>query len=154
MEGTAPDAAALPRRDFVRKLPVLTAGLAGAVSSVTLSGCAGTPYLAPTPRPGGLSLSIEALGPEGAAFLQTPDMERPIYLHRDEAGTWVAVLASCTHQGCQPEPIAQRLVCPCHGSEFSLTGEVLQGPADRALIRYDVTQDGDRLLIRTGGEDR
>ncbi|NNF11629.1 MAG: Rieske (2Fe-2S) protein [Gemmatimonadetes bacterium] len=139
------------RRDFIRKLPVLTAGLAGAVSVTTLTGCAGTRYLAPTPRPRGLSIDLAMLGQDTEAFLQTPDMERPIYLHRNEEGGWTAVLASCTHQGCQPEPVADRLVCPCHGSEFSLAGEVLQGPAAQALVRYDVTEEGDSLLVKVGG---
>ncbi len=129
---------------------MLTAGLAGAVSVTTLSACAGTRYLAPTPRPDGLSVDLATLGQDSEAFLQTPDMERPIYLRRNEQGTWTAVLASCTHRGCQPEPVGGRLVCPCHGSEFSLTGEVLQGPADQALRRYDVTQEGDQLLVRLG----
>lgn len=136
------------RRDFIRRLPVMTAGLAGAVT--TLSACAGTRYLAPTPGPDGLSVDLATLGQDSEAFLQTPDMERPIYLRRNEEGAWTAVLASCTHRGCQPEPVADRLVCPCHGSEFSLTGEVLQGPADQALPRYDVTQEGDKLLVRPG----
>lgn len=140
----------VPRRDFIRKLPVITAGIAGAVSVGGLTGCAGTRYLAPTPRPDGLTVSLVALEEDGEAFLQTPDMERPIYVHRTDEGEWIAVLASCTHRGCQPEPVANRLVCPCHGSEFSLTGEVLHGPADRGLVRYEVRTDGDRLVVRTG----
>ena len=141
----------VPRRDFVRKLPAFTAGVAGALSVPTLSGCAGARYLSPTPGPDGLSVSLATLGADGGAFLQTEEMDRPIYLHRNDEGEWIAVLASCTHRGCQPEPVADRLVCPCHGSEFSLEGDVLQGPADRALNRYRVDMDGDRLFIRTGG---
>jgi len=61
----------------------------------------------------------------------------------------VALLARCTHRGCQPEPVGDRLVCPCHGSEFDLRGSVLEGPADRPLTRYDVAVDGDDLVILT-----
>jgi Rieske Fe-S protein len=71
-------------------------------------------------------------------------MSRPVYVHRAASGEIVALLAQCTHNGCQPSPVADRLVCPCHGSEFSLEGTVLQGPADRPLTRYEVTEsDGD-----------
>ena len=147
-------AESLPRRDFVRRLPVLSAGLAGGLTAISLPGCGGTPYLRPTPDPAGLTVPLNQIGADGTAFLQTPTMERPIFLSRDESGAWSAVLASCTHRGCQPEPLGERLVCPCHGSEFSLDGEVLQGPADRPLTRYRVTDDGERLVIHTPGEDR
>lgn len=142
------------RRDFVRRLPMVAAGLAGGLATTSLSGCAGTRYLSPTPVPQGLAVPLDAVGNEGHAFVQTSGMERPIYVHRAESGEWAAVLASCTHRGCQPEPFADRLVCPCHGSEFSMVGEVLQGPADEPLTRYEVVQDGDRLIIRTDGRDR
>lgn len=141
----------LPRRDFVRHLPLVAAGLAGGLTS-SLSGCAGTPYLEPTPAPGGLMIPVAMVDSEGHAFVQTPDMERPVYVHRSESGGWTAVLASCTHRGCQPEAFADRLVCPCHGSEFSVDGEVLQGPADEPLARYEVVRDGDRLIIRIEGD--
>lgn len=148
-----PGARGMPRRDFVRRLPVVTAGLAGGLTTFSLTACAGTPYVTPTPQPQGLVFPLDALSADGDAFVQTADMDRPVYVRRGESGAWTAVLASCTHRGCQPEPVAERLVCPCHGSEFSLEGEVLQGPADRPLTRYDVVEDGGRLTIRTDRND-
>lgn len=140
------------RRDFVRRLPVVTAGLAAGLSGGVVTGCAaGTPHLVPRPRLGGLSVPVGALGEGEAAFVQSPDMERPIYVRRAESGRWIALLASCTHAGCQPEPVGDRLVCPCHGSEFSGTGEVLQGPAERALTRYEAFEEGDRLVVLIDG---
>ncbi len=125
------------RRDFV---------LIG-VSAIAASGCAGARYLAPRAAPGRLSIASAELGPDGAAFLQTPEMPRPIYLRRASSGAVVALLASCTHQGCQPEPLGDRLVCPCHGSEFALDGDVLQGPAERPLTRYDVTEEAGEVVV-------
>jgi cytochrome b6-f complex iron-sulfur subunit len=51
------------------------------------------------------------------------------------------------HRGCQVEPVADHLVCPCHGSEYTNTGEVLRGPTERPLRDLPVVVDGDRLLI-------
>lgn len=139
------------RRTFMRRLPAVTTGVAAAVSAATLSACAATPYLTPVTVPEGLSVAVADLAPEDAAFVQAPGMERPIYLHRAASGGWVALLASCTHRGCQPEPLADRLVCPCHGSEFSLTGDVIEGPADEPLRRFDVVEAEGRLTVRLDG---
>jgi cytochrome b6-f complex iron-sulfur subunit len=91
------------------------------------------------------------LGEDGQAFLQAPGMERPVYVRRLASGELVAVLASCTHQGCQPEPVGDRLLCPCHGSEFAFDGTVLQGPAERPLTRYAVSVEGDDIVVRLDG---
>ena len=99
----------MKRRDFIQRLPVMTAGLASGISATTMSGCAGTPYLVPRVSPQGLVFAASELGEGGGAFIQASDMERPIYVRRLEGGTLVAVLASCTHRGCQPEPIGDRV---------------------------------------------
>jgi menaquinol-cytochrome c reductase iron-sulfur subunit len=41
----------------------------------------------------------------------------------------------CPHLGCQPQwhDDAQRFQCPCHGSQFTLDGEHVAGPAPRGL---------------------
>ncbi len=144
----------MKRRAFVRRLPVLTAGLAGGGSSLMIGGCASTPYLVPRLTPSGLSLDASELSPEGDAFVQTPDMERPVYIRRHASGSLTAVLASCTHQGCQPEPVGNRLECPCHGSQFSFEGEVLAGPADRPLTRYEVVETDGEIVVRLPGGAR
>jgi len=46
-----------------------------------------------------------------------------------------ALSSVCTHLGCvtRYEPGEETIACPCHGSRFSLDGEVLAGPAPRSL---------------------
>ncbi|MGE0158050.1 MAG: ubiquinol-cytochrome c reductase iron-sulfur subunit [Gemmatimonadales bacterium] len=125
------------RRDFI----VL------GVAAVSLGGCAGARYVVPRVGEGRLVVPLAEIEQEGEAFLRAPEMQRPVYVRRLESGELSAVLASCTHQGCQPDPIGDRLVCPCHGSEFAFDGRVLQGPAERPLPRYDVTIEGDDLVV-------
>ena len=142
----------ISRRVFVRRLPVLGGGIAGGLHALSLTACAATPYVRPAPVAKGLSVPLGAVGAGEGVLVQSPEMERPVYLRREESsGEWVALLASCTHRGCQPDPVGERLVCPCHGSEFSLTGEVLEGPADRPLPRYPVSREGSRLVIHIDG---
>lgn len=62
---------------------------------------------------------------------------------------FIALSSVCTHQGCQVtyDHGAENLPCPCHGSIFSTTGSVLNGPASSPLKKYDVTLEGDILTI-------
>jgi cytochrome b6-f complex iron-sulfur subunit len=56
------------------------------------------------------------------------------YIGCDQRGFY-ALAAICTHLGCTPRLEGKQFVCPCHGSRFRLDGEVLAGPAKRALER-------------------
>lgn len=58
--------------------------------------------------------------------------------------------AHCTHLGCiinQTEN--DRLVCPCHGSEYDLNGNVLKGPAYKNLevLPSKIISDGTQIEI-------
>jgi cytochrome b6-f complex iron-sulfur subunit len=49
-----------------------------------------------------------------------------------------AVSDICTHAGCgvNYDRVAKIVTCPCHGSQYSLTGVVTRGPATRPLKKY------------------
>jgi len=55
-------------------------------------------------------------------------------------GSFLALSRTCTHLGCSVPWDAEkkRFACPCHGSIFSMTGEVLTTPAPRPLDIYPV----------------
>lgn len=61
------------------------------------------------------------------------------YVCRDAGGLF-AMSAVCTHLGClaQYPGSGMVLTCPCHGSQFDLTGTVLKGPAAVALVHYQI----------------
>lgn len=63
--------------------------------------------------------------------------------------SFTAVQVACTHQGVSVgySNAQGRFVCPAHGSQFSSTGSVLQGPATAALKQYTITINGSTLLI-------
>jgi cytochrome b6-f complex iron-sulfur subunit len=62
---------------------------------------------------------------------------------------FIALSSICTHQGCPVsyDSGSNNLPCPCHGSVYSTSGSVLQGPADAPLKKYELTQEGDILII-------
>lgn len=62
---------------------------------------------------------------------------------------FVALSSTCTHQGCTISYSAanNNFPCPCHGSVFSTTGSVLNGPAPSPVKQFSVTKDGSILTI-------
>ncbi|HEX2166669.1 MAG TPA: FAD-dependent oxidoreductase, partial [Longimicrobiales bacterium] len=60
---------------------------------------------------------------------------RMIAVYRDEAGELHQRNAACTHMRCivNWNDLEKSWDCPCHGSRFGPTGEVLNGPASSAL---------------------
>jgi len=67
----------------------------------------------------------------------------------DLEGSFVALSLICTHQGCTVgfDSVATGFKCPCHGSEYNITGGVTQGPAPAALTKYKVTITDNILTV-------
>ena len=65
--------------------------------------------------------------------------------------TFAALSAICTHQGCTVgyNSSAGNIQCGCHGSVFSTSGAVINGPAITPLPKYSVSKAGNILTINT-----
>lgn len=58
--------------------------------------------------------------------------------YKNEQGKILIVDTTCTHMGCELEwnNGERSWDCPCHGSRFDVTGEVLTGPAKKPLKQF------------------
>ncbi|HEX8578133.1 MAG TPA: Rieske 2Fe-2S domain-containing protein, partial [Allosphingosinicella sp.] len=70
----------------------------------------------------------------GQAAIMKVDGEN-VAAFKDETGCVHAVSAVCTHMGCLVgwNATDRTWDCPCHGSRFELSGEVIHGPATKPL---------------------
>ncbi len=63
-------------------------------------------------------------------------------------GTFAAFSASCTHACCTVSADNGGFSCPCHGSQFTLDGQVSRGPARSALPSIPVCFDGCSVYVQ------
>jgi glycine/D-amino acid oxidase-like deaminating enzyme/nitrite reductase/ring-hydroxylating ferredoxin subunit len=84
-------------------------------------------YLSRKPR------SYDELEPGHAAIMKVDGDN--VAAFKDESGKVHAVSAVCTHMGCLVgwNATDRTWDCPCHGSRFELSGEVIHGPATQPL---------------------
>ena len=75
---------------------------------------------------------------------------RVVAAYRNEKGKLVTLSPVCTHLGCRVHwnGTDQTWECPCHGSRFQATGEVIAGPAERPLETLDLKPQRAPTLVR------
>ena len=81
--------------------------------------------------------------PENAVYM-VRDKKIAVIRFRDNI---CAISIACTHLGCTLNVSGDTLVCPCHGSVFTLTGEVVKGPAPFNLKKLRYETDGDIIKV-------
>jgi Rieske Fe-S protein/predicted phosphodiesterase len=66
-----------------------------------------------------------------------------------ENGQYVGLSDICTHLGCEVSWVGSdsRFECPCHGSQYDITGKNIAGPAPRPLARYKTQLVNGQVLI-------
>lgn len=76
--------------------------------------------------------------------------QQKVYVMHAASG-FIAMSAVCTHLGCltQYERENNRILCPCHGSQFAPDGSVRQGPAPRPLPRLALSVERGLLVVDT-----
>jgi len=134
----------------------------GSTLAGALAGCGGgggaspsspsTP--APTPGPSGeLRLPLMGVGETVAASVTlVGGLVTPLAVTRLSEAEAVTVSRICTHQACTvalPGAPGATLDCPCHGSRFRTNGQVVNGPAARALSQFPTRIVGNEVVVNT-----
>ena len=82
----------------------------------------------------------------------TPFRSGQFYLVRLADGGFLALSLKCTHLACSIlwDENANRFLCPCHASQFDVTGNVINPPAPRALDYFPVKIEQGVVKVDTG----
>ena len=135
----------------------------GAAAAAAVTGCGGggspsgptpAPTPAPTPPANEVRLALPAVGETVASSGVVLRDPIPLAVTRLGAAQVVAVTRVCTHEGCTvdlPQKSLGTLDCPCHGSRYLVTGEVINGPAPRNLFSFPTRIEGGDVVIKMNG---
>jgi cytochrome b6-f complex iron-sulfur subunit len=136
----------LSRRHFLKVCAIGAAASAGA-----LGGCSGS-------NSGGDPESFGDVAAGNVSALQSGSITaipgEPVFVGLDSQGVY-AMTTTCTHAGCDLASgsiSSAGIMCPCHGSQFSLDGAVLRGPASSPLTHYAVDVATDGSITVHGGQ--
>lgn len=74
---------------------------------------------------------------------------KPVILIRDTKGAFKAFSATCTHLDCTVQYRSDfgLIWCACHNGKYDLNGRNVSGPPPRPLDEFNVTVQGDEVLI-------
>ena len=72
------------------------------------------------------------------------------YIIINEKEKFTVLSAHCSHLGCKINLFeSNRIICPCHGSEYDLQGNSIKGPAFKSLkkVPAQLSDDGTSIEI-------
>ena len=143
----------MKRRKFIKNCCYTTAGLP--IIAASLTSCGSIYYASAEKKDNRLvikksefiSTKKNKTSERSHVFVETVELAYPICVQKVGEENYTALLMTCTHRGCELNYGGGIYSCPCHGSEFSKTGEVLEGPADKDLKSFKTETDNEHIYI-------
>ena len=144
----------MERKEFIQKCCLAGAGVI--IGSTFLPSCTPLHYVTSELNENKLTIPLSEFNIDSEKgnkrhkyiIVESKKLGFPICLI-EEATNYSAFLMACTHQACELNIGGGQFTCPCHGSEFSMTGKVIQGPATNALKSYKTETDETNVYIYT-----
>lgn len=125
----------ISRRRFLIRLAVLSGAAAMPASAVRAGSTPAWVSLGPADK----------FGKEDFTRVVLPKAYREavIYVTQQADGSYLALAARCTHQGCTVDwgKDDRRFTCPCHDGRYDETGRNIAGPPPRPLPRLPTKLD-------------
>ncbi len=137
------DSPRIPRREFNKLITIAGAGVAAGAAALSSVGC-GAKHDAAV-----VIAHVDEIPVGGSKVFAYPANDKPCYLIRPAADTYLAFSRLCTHHQCPVSYVAEdnEFDCPCHGGVFSAAdGRVLAGPPPEPLPQVRIERRGTDIL--------
>lgn len=141
----------MERSEFLAQLGV---SLAAVCAGCSIASCGGSKSQDPSPKPPtGSGELINVNLDDELKNIGEFKVKSGVILVRlssgNAANAFSAVQVACTHEGTAINYNATqgKFICPNHGSQFGINGNVLVGPAAVALKKYAVVVKGNTLTV-------
>ena len=132
----------LSRRDFFKLITTALLSISGVLGIGALIRF--LDYQTEPPVKTAFDIGLDSNYPIGSHSLIA---DVPSLLIHSQSG-FTALSLVCTHLGCTVEQKENGFECPCHGSRYDVSGNVLRGPAQKPLrsLRVEITVDHHLIL--------
>jgi len=143
----------MERKQFIKSCSQVCVGML--LTSGFIEGCTVSNYFANTSIEGNKiilrksefsTINKEKVKLRKYVIVKNEKLKFPICVYKSNK-TYTALYLECTHKGCELIPQGEYLVCPCHGSEFSNQGLVLNPPAEDNLKSFVIETDNENIYI-------
>lgn len=142
----------MDRRKFIKQCCI---GAGIAAISPSLIGCAPIHYANVTVESGKITIPKseftftkgETVKHRKFVLVQPKSFNFPICLYQINETDYSASLLKCTHRACELNVGGSSFTCPCHGSEFSVTGKLITGPAETDLQKFKLSTDDQNIYL-------
>ena len=121
-------------------------GFAGSVAAL-LEGCSSLPIYKTMVERNQLKIPAEKLLQANPFLLiRENSLEYDILILKQNE-KYQAIYLQCTHENNSLIVSEKKISCAAHGSEFSLNGDVLKGPADKPLKQFKTSMVTNDLIV-------
>ena len=135
----------LTRRKFVKHTAMASAGTV--CLGLVVTSCAPYAYGTHIVEKDRIRIPKAEFGKKRFLIIKPAGLRTSVLLSKLSENNFSALLMECTHKQCTVNPTGEKLICPCHGSEFDLEGNVVKSPAEKPLTSFKVTQDESNLFV-------
>jgi nitrite reductase/ring-hydroxylating ferredoxin subunit len=137
----------MDRRNFLKQSCVACIAIGAGVTIGSLSSCATLPVYQTAVDANKIIVPVSLFAQTDFRIVQPQNFFYNIGLQKEKDGTYTALLLRCTHADNQLTPTGNGYKCNLHGSTFDKEGQVTQGPAERALKKFQTELNSGNIII-------
>lgn len=137
----------MDRKEFLKKSVIMAVGVAGAAAF--LEACKKKNNQPSSSAPN-VDFTIDISTSQYNALQKNGGYvyDNNVIIARDNSGNFIALYDVCPHAGCTVQfDGSSKFPCPCHGSLFDNSGNVINGPATTGLKKYNTSLSGNMLHV-------